>query len=193
MSDSVGITLGDTYPIAAQTQAPDGSAINADALPVWEVRATADNSLLFTGSMSLTSGKTGDYYANIAMTAANGVSAGGSYRIYVTVTVSGRTPPAIEKALLAVASVAASPSLTRVSGVGLTAKERLLNRINFNLALLAEMDTASSSIITAGNIIEFNIAGKMVKYNSTSAMEKDRIYRERQLEDDTSRYNALNR
>lgn len=112
MSDPITITIGDDFHIMLTTVSPTtGQLVNADSLPIWQVRDTSDDSVVFNGNHSLISGKTGEYSANPTYSAANGAVAGTNYRPVSYATVGGFTLPKIHS-IVRVIAAATTPTVS---------------------------------------------------------------------------------
>jgi len=190
MPEAIKLQIGSSHRIYVTTQ--DATGLVTQDAPTYEVVRNSDGSVVESGVLSLIAGKTGEWERVVVFSQGMGYVSGEWYSIRTKATVNGNEWANEEITVYVQAeSIAPTPTPTYVSGVGKTVKERLLDRINRETAIIDAMDTATSGMLSAGAIIEFTVAGKTVKYQNYQTMESDRAMRERRLEADTSRYNNL--
>lgn len=104
-------SLEETIYVDFITSAPTtGAASDADSLPTCEVFEDATDTAIVTPTVVKRTGKTGDYRAPIACTAANGFETGKSYNVVVTATVGGVVAKAVVKTFQVRAAVWLSAS-----------------------------------------------------------------------------------
>lgn len=135
-----GYPLNHVLLIEAQTSnvATTGAAVDADSAPTFEVfEDTTDTDMGVGGSMTKRTSKTGDYRAQITLSAANGFEVGKMYEVSVTAIVGGVT----YKDTAAIFRVTAAEGTTGVPPVD-------ISRINNSSGAASNIQVAADTMIT---------------------------------------------